>query len=111
MNYDGYARNGIELATIYEDLLLQCRQILMDVGIYSSVRRIKHPLNKTQYSILISGFYIDRLLAMYPSTKFVSIKATRQIAKNIETEDGFWVPIKLLNVTEIEEEVYNFEVG
>lgn len=110
INYDGYTRNGIELSTIYEDLLLQCRQILIDVGVYSSIRKVKQKHGKTQYSILISGFYINRLLNMHHSSKFVNIEIKKEVAKNIETDNGFWIPIKLLNVTKIEEPVYNFEV-
>jgi hypothetical protein len=111
-NYDGYTRNGIELTTIYEDLIHQCRQILIDHGIYSSIRKIpqRRENHQTQYGILISNEYVNKTLSFYESYKYQTVQIAKQTAKNIETEDGFWVPIKLLGLRKIKEPVYNFEV-
>lgn len=110
-NYDGYIRNGIELSTVYEDLLLQIRQILIDNGIYSSIRKVKTRNNyRDQYSILISNEYINKLLSIYKSSKFVKVNVIKTSSKVLENEQGFWCPIKLLGFKEISEEVYNFEV-
>ena len=112
VNYDGYTRNGIELSTIYEKLIHQCRQILLDSGIYSSIRKVpsRRKNHQTQYSILISNEYINKLLDFYPSLKYCKITVNRNTSKVLETTDGFWVPIKLLGLEKINEEVYNFEV-
>lgn len=112
INYDGYTRNGIELSTIYEKLIHQCRQILLDNGIYSSIRKVpsRKKNNQVQYSILISNEYINKLLDFYPSSKYSKITINRNTSKVLETKDGFWVPIKLLGLERINEEVYNFEV-
>lgn len=109
-NYDGYCRNVIEISTIYKDLLLQCRQILIDHGIYSSVRFISPRLGKDALSLNISNEYINKCFNFYPSLKFQRINVTRNTSKVLETDDGFWTPIKLLKITPIKEIVYNFEV-
>ena len=112
INYDGYTRNGIELSTIFETLIHQCRQIMVDNGIYCSIREVpaRGKNNKTQYSILISNEYVNKLLDFYPSLKYTKVKVKRNTSKVIETVDGFWTPIKLLGIEKINEEVYNFEV-
>lgn len=111
VNYDGYSRDGVELSTVYEDLLLQVRQILIDVGIYSSIRKVKvREECRTQYSMLISGCYVNKLLQLYNSSKFIKVDITKNSSKVLENEQGFWCPIKLLDSKEINEEVYNFEV-
>lgn len=109
-NYDGYNRNCIEISTIYEELLLQCRQILIDNGIYSSIRKIKPKLGKSQVSLCISNEYVNRCLNFYPSLKFQKINVVRNTSKVLETEDAFWSQIQLLEIAPIDEEVYNFEV-
>ena len=110
VNYDGYDRNCIEISTIYEQLLLQCRQILIDNGIYSSIRRVKTKLGRSQVSLSLSNEYINKCLDFYPSLKFKKIDIKRNTSKVLETKEGFWAQIKLLELTPIKEEVYNFEV-
>lgn len=112
VNYDGYTRNGIELSTVYEKLIHQCRQILLDNGIYSSIRKIpsRRENGQVQYSILISNEYINKLLDFYSSLKYSKVIVNRNTSKVLETADGFWIPIKLLGLEKINEEVYNFEV-
>lgn len=121
-NYDGYTRNGIEISTIYESLVRQCRQILIDHGIYSSIRRIASKNNhKVQYSLLISNEYAYKLLSYYTydepngypciySYKFKQIQLKKNTSKVLQDNDGFWVPIKLLETKEINDTVFNFEV-
>lgn len=112
INYDGYTRNGIEVATVYEELLLQIRQILIDNGIYSSLRAVKQKGNyRRQYSMLISNNYVNILLQKYNSMKFVQIQGGKMTNKVFETEDGFWCPIKLLRTFKDKKTVYNFEVA
>ena len=110
VNYDGYNRNCIEISTIYEELLLQCRQILIDNGIYSSVRRLKPKFGKPQVNLCFSNEYINRCFDFYPSLKFQRIDIVKSTSKVLETESGFWTPIRLIELTPINEEVYNFEV-
>ena len=116
-NYDGCVRNCIEIATIYEDLIRQCRQIMLDHGIYSSLRRIKSRNNsRTQYSLLISNEYVKKLMSYYcpessiSSYKFKEINVIKNTGKVLWDEEGCWVPIKLLSSEETIEIVYNFEV-
>lgn len=111
VNYDGYTRNGIELSTVYEQLINQCRQIMIDHGIYCSIRRIPSRHNyQTQYGILISNEYVNKALSYYPSLKYTKIQINKNTSKVLEDVDGFWVPIQLLGLEHINETVYNFEV-
>lgn len=110
INYDGHNRNCIELSTIYSDLLLQCRQIMIDNGIYSSIRKVKSRLGKEQISLCFSNEYINKCLDFYPSLKFQKINVKKNTSRVLETNDGFWSQIQLLEITPIEETVYNFEV-
>lgn len=121
VKYDGYSRNSIEIATIYEELIRQCRQILLDNGIYSTIRQLTLKDGKRQVSLQISGKYVKRLLDYYSDNQ-VSLKRPifsykfKQIeckdVKNVVLEDnnGFWVPIKLLSSKKTNETVYNIEV-
>lgn len=112
-NYDGTSnRNGIELSTIYEELIHQCRQIMIDHGIYSSIRRVKTKVKyRDQYSILLSNEFVNKVLSYYPSLKFITIPDKKPTCKCLETEDGFWAPIKILSIESMDDYVYNFEVN
>ena len=113
LNYDGSTRNGIELATIYEELIHQCRQIMIDHGIYSSIRKVKlskYRNAKQQYSILLSNEYAEKVLNYYHSLKFKRFNIKKNTSKVLEDSDGFWVPIKLLELSNVSDTVYNFEV-
>ena len=109
-NYDGHYRNSIEISTIYTDLLMQCRQIMIDNGIYSSVRKVKPRLGKEQISLSFNNEYINKCLDFYPSLKYQKITVYKNTSKVLETEQGFWSQMQVLSIEPIEEEVYNFEV-
>lgn len=121
INYDGYNRNAIEISTIYEELIRQCRQILLDNGIYSTVREIKPRNGKRQVNLQITGEYVYKLLNYYsynePNTscpifsykfKQIEYKHTKSIV--LKDNKGFWVPIRLLENRKTKETVYNIEV-
>lgn len=121
INYDGYNRNAIEISTIYEELIRQCRQILLDNGIYSTIREIKPRNGKRQVNLQITGEYVYKLLNYYsynePNTscpifsykfKQIEYKYTKSIV--LKDNKGFWVPIRLLENRKTKETVYNIEV-
>lgn len=121
INYDGYNRNAIEISTIYEELIRQCRQILLDNGIYSTIREIKPRNGKRQVNLQITGEYVYKLLNYYsynePNTscpifsykfKQIEYKHTKSIV--LKDNKGFWVPIRLLENRKTKEIVYNIEV-
>ena len=121
INYDGYNRNAIEISTIYEELIRQCRQILIDNGIYSTIREIKPRNGKRQVNLQITGEYVYKLLNYYsynePNTscpifsykfKQIEYKYTKSIV--LKDNKGFWVPIRLLENRKTKETVYNIEV-
>ena len=110
--YDGYKREIIEVSGIYEILIKQIRQILIDNGIWSSIRYIKarKENHNDQYSLMISRKYINKIAKH--SLKFQEVNNINLVKKNYqyETEEGFWTPIKLIGVEKGNEKVYNFEV-
>lgn len=121
INYDGHNRNAIEISTIYEELIRQCRQILLDNGIYSTIREIKPRNGKRQVNLQITGEYVYKLLNYYsynePNTscpifsykfKQIEYKHTKSIV--LKDNKGFWVPIRLLENRKTKETVYNIEV-
>lgn len=111
VKYDGYNRNIIECSITQKTLMKQIRQILIDNNIWSSIRLVTAKNNaKEQYNINISGKYVNRLLEYYKSEKFN--QHTNQYRKElqIETEDGFWTPIKIVNTIREPQVVYNIEV-
>lgn len=121
VNYDGSNRNAIEIATIYEELLRQVRQILIDNGIYSTIREIKPRNGKRQVNLQINGEYVHKLLdyysydepnSSYPifSYKFKQIEYKYTKSVCLQDSRGFWVPIKLLEGKETTDTVYNIEV-
>lgn len=121
INYDGYNRNAIEISTIYEELIRQCRQILLDNGIYSTIREIKPRNGKRQVNLQITGEYVYKLLNYYSynelntscpifSYKFKQIEYKHTKSIVLKDNKGFWVPIRLLENRKTKETVYNIEV-
>lgn len=121
VNYDGSNRNAIEISTIYEELLRQVRQILIDNGIYSTIREIKPRNGRRQVNLQINGEYVHKLLnyysydepnSSYPifSYKFKQIEYKYTKSVCLQDSRGFWVPIKLLESKETTDTVYNIEV-
>ena len=108
--YNNSIRNAIEVSTIYKDLLLQCRQIMIDNGVYSCVRKIKARHGREQLGLQFSNEYINRCLDYYPSLKFQRIKVVKNTSRVLEDENGFWSQIQILSIEPMNEEVYNFEV-
>jgi len=110
--YDTYKREVIEVSGIYETLIKQIRQILIDNGIWSSIRYISSKLknHQDQYILTINRKYINRI-AKY-SLKFKEVDEINLVEKNYqyETKDGFWTPIKLIEEVQYDKLVYNFEV-
>lgn len=112
-SYDGYKREVIECSTIYIDLLKQIRQILIDEGIWSSIRYISNKNKKNiqpQVSISISRQYINKIAK--GSKKFWLVDNIGRKFKNnsIETEEGFWSPIKEITKISYTGNTYNIEV-
>jgi len=111
--YDGNSKSVIECSSIYKDLINQVRQIMIDNGIWSSVSSKRRKGYSEQYNLNISGRYVDKLLSYYPSLKFEIKSYSKKHIKNnqLETEEGFWVPIKSIQYSDKKDEyVYNIEV-
>lgn len=100
-------RVKITVVGIYQKLILQIRQILIDNGIYCSLQSIK---NGYQTSLTISTNYIDKLLSFYPSLKYKLCNQINRKRIELETEVGFWLPIKIIDTKFCNTTVYNFKV-
>lgn len=110
-NIGKYERCNIEIATIYKDLLLQVRQILIDNSIWSSISNAPtRNGGKEQLRLNISTNYINKFLSYYYSLKFKTCNIVCQKEIQIETEIGFWTPISIVAKTYQEVEVYNIEI-
>ena len=82
--------------------------VLIDNGIYSSLSNVK---KNNQLKLNISTNYINLLLSAYnKQLKFKHIDFINQKNIQIETNYGFWTPIKIEKKECVEERVYNFEV-
>lgn len=108
---DGVTRSSLELNSVYLNLILQIRQILIDNGIWNTLRKInpRKSNHKIQYNINISG---DRSLPIIQNSKKFKQNNYFTNSQNfhIETSEGFLVPIKKVQKNQIKEEVYNISV-
>ena len=102
-----YKRCNIEVSSIYKELILQIRQILIDNNIWSSLSNVT---KGNQLRLNISTNYINTLLSFYDSLKFKKIDYNGRKEIQFLTDVGFWTPIKIKNIFSSEEIVYNFEV-
>ena len=111
-NYDGNKRETIECSTIYEKLAKQIRQLLIDNGIWCSIRFIpmRRYMRNPQFSISISRGYINKIAEH--SLKFYTVDQINIHKSNVqyETDEGFWTPIRMIDDIEYDDFVYNFEV-
>jgi len=111
-NYDGYKREIIECSSTYENIIKQVRQILIDNGIWSSSRIVKarNSRHKTQFNLSISRSYINKIARL--SLRFSCVPEVNKVDRSnvIETEEGFWLPVKEIKKGEMSNYVYNFEV-
>lgn len=103
-------RCNIEISSIYKNLILQLRQILIDNGIWSSISNVVKRNQKPQIRLNISTNYVDKILSYYPSLKFRKCNLYLRKEIQLQTEIGFWTPIKIINNTPYEGDVYNIAV-
>lgn len=109
---DGYERNNLELNSIYENLVIKIRQILIDMGIWSAMRYVKSRNNgKCQYSINITGDNVLQIILgskKFKQTNRTNRKWTRE--PYIQDDNGFWVKAKEFNFVKYAGDTYNIEV-
>lgn len=110
-NYDGYRREAIECASIYESLVKQVRQILIDNDIWCSMVKKHHKTSiNTQYSIQIPRKYINKIAE--GSLKFHCVDEININDRDdaILSDAGFWCNISTPKEAEYDGDVYNIEV-
>lgn len=110
---DGSLRNSLELSSIYEKLIHKVRQILVDEGIWSTVRKIKKRglMSKEQYSLNIVNKHVIPIIEGSLKFKQVVPKHSRTTKENYFEDDwGFWVKPKDIAFYEYSGDVYNIGV-
>ena len=110
---DGSLRNSLELSSIYEKLIHKVRQILVDEGVWSTVRRIKKRglMSKEQYSLNIVNKHVIPIIEGSLKFKQIVPKHSRTTKENYFEDDwGFWVKPKDMIFYEYSGDVYNIGV-
>ncbi len=108
---DGTRRSNLELSSIYKELMLQIRQILLDNGIWNTIRFVKkrNTKHKDQYNINISGN--KGFAIVKDSKKFDQVfYDTNNQSFHVEEYNGFYVPVKEVKIEEFEGTTYNISV-
>ncbi len=110
-NYDGCNRNVIECCGIYENLIKQIRQILIDNNIWNSIciKNRNTDTRKNQYNLTLSGRYANMLAENSLKFKVLELQ-TKKEQGALLNEEGFWTPIKEIINTNYNDNVFNFEV-
>ena len=110
---DGSLRNSLELSSIYEKLIHKVRQILIDEGIWCTVRRVKKRglMQNEQYSINIVNNHVIPIIE--GSLKFKQLipkhnRTTRECY--FEDDWGFWVKLRDVSSYDYSGCVYNIGV-
>ena len=106
-------RNTLEVNSVYEELALKVRQILLDNDLWCTIRKVKPRCKgvKFQYNICLVNDAVFPIIE--GSLKFkqavpVHTKTTRE--NFIRTKEGFWVKYKLTGIEYVKETTYNISV-
>lgn len=112
---DGVERNSLECSTIYEDLALKIRQLLLDNNIWCTIRKVNMKnskvSNKPQYNINIVNDNVIPIIKN--SLKFKQILPKHSLFKKeyfIKNDYGYWVKIKDFSSEYTEDITYNISV-
>ena len=108
---DGTRRSNLELSSVYKELIFQIRQILLDNGIWNTIRFIKkrNTKHKDQYNINISGN--KGFAIVKDSKKFNQVfYDTNNQSFHVEEYNGFYVPVEEVKIEEFEGTTYNISV-
>ena len=110
---DGSLRNSLEISSVYEKLIHKVRQILVDEGIWSTVRRVKKRgiMARDQYNLNIVNQHVIPIIENSLKFKQLIPKHSRTTKENyIEDDWGFWVKPKDITSYRYSGDVYNIGV-
>ena len=99
-------RNSIFASSTSRVLIHQIRQIMIDEGIWSTISK---PKSQEIWTLCASAEFIERFVGI---SKFHSIEHERKFHKRhvVETDEGFWAPIKSLELVPYSGPVFNLDV-
>jgi hypothetical protein len=97
-------RNSVQVSSTSRVLIHQIRQILIDEGIWSTISK---PKSQEIWTLCASAEFIERFVGI---SKFHSIERKFHKRHVVETEEGFWAPIKSLELVPYSGLVFNLDV-
>ena len=98
-------REAIEVGMNEKEVIKHLRQVLIDHGIWSSYR----VTNKGLHKLTIPSRYAEKL-CQYSTLYELKSKTVRGRTVALETEEGFWTPVKAVRTRAEAVEVFNCEV-
>jgi intein/homing endonuclease len=110
---DGSLRNSLELSSVYDKLIHKVRQILIDEGIWCTVRKISKRglMSREQYNLNIVNNHVIPIIEGSLKFKQLIPKHARTTKENyFEDSWGFWVKLRDLSSYEYSGDVYNIGV-
>lgn len=111
-NYDGSDRNSLTLAGTYLTMIYQFREAILNEGIWCTISptEAKDENHNNQLRLDIQDWNgINKIVEN--SLKFKKVSLTRKQKENfLKKEDGFWIPIRSVEVIDFQGIVYNCEV-
>jgi intein/homing endonuclease len=110
---DGSMRNSLELSSVYDKLIHKVRQILIDEGIWCTVRKISRRglMSREQYNLNIVNNHVIPIIEGSLKFKQLIPKHVRTTKENyFEDSWGFWVKLRDLSSYEYSGDVYNIGV-
>jgi hypothetical protein len=97
-------RNSVHASSTSRVLIHQIRQILIDEGIWSTISK---PKSQEIWTLCASAEFIERFVGI---SKFHSIERKFHKRHVVETDEGFWAPIKSLELVPYSGPVFNLDV-
>jgi hypothetical protein len=97
-------RSSVRASSTSRVLIHQIRQILIDEGIWST---ISTPKSQDIWTLCASAEFIKRFVGI---SKFHSVERKFHKRHVVETDDGFWAPIKSLELVPYSGPVFNLDV-
>ena len=110
---DGSLRNSLELNSVYEKLIHKVRQILLDEGIWCTVRKVvmRGYMAQEQYNLNIVNDNVIPIIKGSLKFKQLVPKHNRTVKEHhFEDALGFWVKLKDITSYNYSGDVYNIGV-
>jgi hypothetical protein len=97
-------RDAIHASSTSRVLIHQIRQILIDEGIWATISK---PKSQDIWTLCASAEFIERFVGI---SKFHSVERKFHKRHVVETDEGFWAPIKSLELVPYSGPVFNLDV-